>query len=162
LVLLTCALAAAVAACGNSSATSGGSLPTAPGASATSGSSAATEQQIAANWTAFFNPKTPVSRRVALLQDGSTFAAIIQAQSGSTLESEASASVSQVALTSSTQARVSYSILLNGSPALPNQSGIAVLEGGTWKVGVSSFCGLLALENGGSTKSLPQLCQAGG
>lgn len=165
-VLLACALAAAVAACGNSSSTSGSSLPTAPGASATStggnGSSAATEQQIAANWTAFFNPKTPVSRRVALLQDGSTFAAIIQAQSGSTLESEATASVSQVALTSSAQARVSYSILLNGQTALPNQSGIAVLEGGTWKVGVSSFCGLLSLENGGSTKSLPPLCQAGG
>jgi len=141
-------------------------LPTAPPATSSgpagSGSQAATEQQIAANWTTFFNPKTPVSKRVALLQDGQTFASIISAQAGSTLESEASASVTQVALTSSTQARVNYSILLAGQPALPNQHGVAVLQGGVWKVGVSSFCALLTLEQGGSTKGLPAACATAG
>jgi hypothetical protein len=56
---------------------------------------------------------------------------------------------------------VTYDILLNGTPALSNQKGTAVLENGTWKVGVSSFCGLLSLENGGNTSKLPAACSAG-
>jgi hypothetical protein len=106
----------------------------------------------------FFDAKTPLAQRVALLQDGSTFQSIIQSQEGSALESEASASVTQVALTSPTQARVSYSILLDGQAALPDQRGVAVLTGNTWQVGVASFCGLLILENGGSAKGLPAAC----
>jgi hypothetical protein len=159
-IVLACAVAAGTAGCGNSSTSTSGSLPTAPAATsaATGGSQAATEQQIAGNWTTFFDPKTPVSKRVALLEDGQTFASIIQAQAGSTLESEASAQVTQVALTSSTQARVNYSILLAGQPALPNQHGDAVLQDGVWKVGISSFCALLTLEQGGSTKGLPAAC----
>jgi hypothetical protein len=49
--------------------------------------------------------------------------------------------------------------LLNGKPALANQTGIAVLQGGTWKVGIASFCSLLALMNGGKTTSLPAACK---
>jgi hypothetical protein len=154
----------AAAACSSPAATTSGTLPSVPTAPATSGGgatgTAATEQQIAANWVAFFNPKTPVSKRVTLLQDGSQFQAIVAAQANSTLESEASATVTKVALTSATQAKVTYSILLAGSPALPDQQGIAVLSGGVWQVGVSSFCGLLTLENGGSAKGLPTICTA--
>jgi hypothetical protein len=36
---------------------------------------------------------------------------------------------------------------------LANQKGTAVLENGTWKVGLASFCGLAALESGG--KAVP-------
>jgi hypothetical protein len=109
---------------------------------------------------AFFDAKTPVTRRVALLQDGSEFAAVIKSMAGSSLASEASAKVSKVTVVSPAEAKVSYSILVSGSPALPNQAGTAVYQDGTWKVGVASFCGLLALENGGSTKSLPAACKA--
>jgi hypothetical protein len=109
---------------------------------------------------AFFDAKTPVTRRVALLQDGSEFAAVIKSMAGSSLASEASAKVGKVTVVSPAEAKVSYSILVSGSPALPNQVGTAVYQDGTWKVGVASFCGLLALENGGSTKSLPAACKA--
>jgi hypothetical protein len=165
--LLVCAVAAAAAACSSNSTSTSAGLPSVPAASTSNaggsgGSEAATEQQIAANWTAFFNPKTPLNQRVALLQDGQTFAATIQAQRNSTLQSEATASVTQVALTSPSQARVNYSILLEGQPALPNQKGVAVLEGGVWKVGVASFCGLLVLENNDSTKGLPPICATAG
>jgi hypothetical protein len=34
-----------------------------------------------------------------------------------------------------------------------------VYSGGTWKVGVASFCRLLALEDGGKTSSLPAACK---
>jgi hypothetical protein len=63
---------------------------------------------------------------------------------------------------SATQAKVTYSILVGGQPALANQSGVAVYQDGTWKVGLASFCGLLALENGGKTSSLPAACQTAG
>jgi hypothetical protein len=39
---------------------------------------------------------------------------------------------------------------------------VAVLQGGTWKVGLASFCGLLTLENNGKTSGLPSLCKTAG
>jgi hypothetical protein len=55
-------------------------------------------------------------------------------------------------------ADVTYNIVVGGSPALSNQTGTAILQNGTWKVGDASFCGLLALENGGKTSGLPAAC----
>jgi hypothetical protein len=57
---------------------------------------------------------------------------------------------------------VTYSILVAGTPALSNQKGIAVYKNGSWQVGVASFCGLLATENGGKTSSLPPACKSAG
>lgn len=170
--LAAAALAATIAACGGSSSPgSAASSPPATSAPMTSapatsslapsgspGSSAATKA-ITTNWEAFFNAKTPVSKRIALLQDGSQFASVIRTQSGSGLAALATAKVTHVALTSATQAKVTYNILVSGTPELKNQSGTAVLQNGTWKVGVASFCGLLALENSGKTSGLPAACK---
>jgi hypothetical protein len=149
------ALAATVAACGSSSPSSGTSKP--PAAASPASSSAAS--QITANWETFFSAKTPTSQRVSLLQDGSQFQSVISAQAGGGLASQASAKVVKVTVSSPTQATVKYDILLNGTPALSNQTGTAVYQDGTWKVGVTSFCGLLTLENGGKTSGLPAACQ---
>jgi hypothetical protein len=73
-----------------------------------------------------------------------------------------SAKVTKVTLVSPTQAKVTYSILESGQPVLSNQTGVAVYQDGTWKVGIASFCGLLAMENGGKTSSLPAACKAAG
>jgi hypothetical protein len=151
---LACALGAGGAAIGTA-----GAVPATPALAAYSTS---TESVIAANWTAFFNPKTPVAKRISLLQDGQQFAAIIKSQASSGLAAQASAKVIKVTLVSATQARVIYTILENGKPALSNQTGIAVLQNGTWKVGIASFCSLLALENGGKTSTLPPACQSAG
>jgi len=157
------ALALTLTACGGSSPSSSStskpptsSAPASPTASA-SGSAAAVAA-ITTNWEAFFSPQTPVSQRVALLQDGSQFQSVIQSQAGSGLAAQASAKVTKVTVTSPTQATVTYDILISGTPELKNQTGTAVLENGTWKVGVSSFCGLLTLENGGKTSGLPAAC----
>lgn len=155
---VACAVAAAAPACSNNAASSAPSQPAAA-SSAEPTSGAAAEQQISTNWTTFFNPKTPVSKRIALLQNGQTFASVIQAQAGSALASQASAAVSKVAVSSPSQASVSYAILLGGKTALPNQSGTAVYQSGTWKVAVASFCGLLTLEAGGSSAGLPAACK---
>ena len=164
-ILLTCMVGLGLAACSSSSSStppkSSSSSPAAsPSASSTSGSSSADEQQITTNWEAFFNAKTPVAKRVSLLQDGPTFSSIIKSQAGSGLASQATAKVSKVAMITTSEAQVTYDILVSGTPELKNQNGTAVLQGGTWKVGVTSFCSLLALENGGSTASLPAACKA--
>ena len=88
-----------------------------------------------------------------LLQNGSAFASIIQAQAGSPLASSATSSVTAVTVESSTQAKVTYSILVGGTPALKNQPGVAVYQNGIWKVGDQSFCALLTLENSGKAPS---------
>jgi hypothetical protein len=158
-------LAMTVAACGSSGGSSSGSSPSASASGMTSsaaaaptsaapsassgGGSAADTSQIKANWVAFFNPKTPVAKRVSLLQNGSTFASIIKAQASSALASSATSSVTAVTVESPTQAKVTYSILVGGTAALKNQPGVAVKQGGVWKVGDQSFCALLTLENNG-------------
>jgi hypothetical protein len=179
-ILLACAaLGVTLAACGSSS--SGGSAAStpassssstasssssAPAASASAASSSpassAAASTIAANWTAFFNAKTPVAQRIGLLEDGQDFASIIKSQAGGGLAAEASAKVTKVTVTSPTQATVGYNIVLAGQTALGGQSGTAVLQDGTWKVGLASFCGLLTLEAGGKTKGLPAQCQTTG
>ncbi len=136
----------AVTACSSSS--SSGAKPTAS-ASTKAASTSAAVAQIKANWEAFFNPKTPVATRVSLLQNGQVFESIIKAQAGSPLASSATSSVSSVTVESPAQAKVVYSILVGGSPALKNQPGVAVYQSGIWKVGDQSFCALLTLENSG-------------
>jgi hypothetical protein len=174
-ILLVGALAAGLAACsGNSNSSSSGassspsSAPSssapassaAPVTSASPAGSSGSASAIAANWAAFFNAKTPVAKRVSLLQDGQTFQSIIKSQAGSGLAASATAKVTKVTMVSSTQAKVTYSILIGGQSALAHQAGVAVLQDGTWKVGLASFCGLLALENGGKTSGLPAACKS--
>jgi len=103
-----------------------------------------------------------VAKRVSLLQDGQTFESVIKSQAGSGLAASATSKVTKVTLVSPTQAKVTYSILLGGQPALSNQAGVAVKQGGTWKVGVASFCGLLTVENSGKTSGLPAACKSAG
>jgi hypothetical protein len=179
--LLAGAVCAVLAACSSSSSSSSSAPATtaassapataaassAPASSAPASASAsspaaqtATKKTIAANWTAFFDPKVPAARRVALLEDGPQLAAAISAQAKSSTAAQTSAKVISVTVTSATQAKVVYDILLSGTPALTNQAGTAVLQGGTWKVSAASFCGLLALQSGGSTKSLPAICKS--
>ena len=170
-ILLVAALAAGLAACSsgsNSSSSGASSSPSSAPSSSASASSASPASSsgaastIAANWATFFNAKTPVAKRVSLLQDGQTFQSIIKSQAGSGLAASASAKVTKVTMVSSTQAKVTYSILIGGQSALANQAGVAVLQDGTWKVGLASFCGLLAVENGGKTSGLPAACKSAG
>src|ERR1039457_3010545 len=170
-IALACALGAGLAACsssggGSSTASSSTARSSAPApassASASSATGSAAVQKITANWTAFFDAKTPTATRVSLLQDGPTFASIIKAQAGSGLAAEATAKVTKGGGTAPTQATGTYSILGGGQAALANQSGVAVYQGGIWKVGVPSFCGLLNLEFAGKTSSLPAACKTAG
>jgi purine-cytosine permease-like protein len=157
------ALAAALAGCSSSSSssatTSASNTPTAASTPvvgpatpvpATS-SSASAVAEITANWEKFFNSSTPTAQRVALLQNGSTFATAISGLSG--LVSKLGAKVTNVTLNSATTATVTYNLTAGGSSLLTGQSGTAVLENGVWKVGDASLCGLLKLVPGGTVPS---------
>ena len=85
--------ALAITACSSSgsssSSTAATSAPAATTSAATASSSAAAGgsavAQITANWEAFFNPATPNSKRVQLLENGAQFASAISAFSASPL-----------------------------------------------------------------------------
>ena len=158
-ILLVTAIGGGLAACSSGSSTTSSPPASAPSATSSGSSSTDVQKAITTNWEAFFNPATPVAQRISLLQHGQLFASVIRAQAGSSLASQATAKVDKVTVTSPTQADVTYTILLAGSPVLKNQHGVAVNEGGTWKVGVTSFCGLLTVENNGKT---PTVCKAAG
>jgi hypothetical protein len=140
-------LGAVTAACGSStkagSGTSAGKLAVA---------------QIEQSWVKFFNPSTPPSAAISLLQNGTKFAATIDAQAKSPLAKESSATVSAVKLTGPTTATVTYTLKLAGQPVpgLKNATGTAIKTGSTWQVSDASFCQLLKLEG-----SAPAACPKG-
>jgi hypothetical protein len=130
----------ALAACGSSSHTS------------TTGDAAA-KAQIKSAYQKFFSGQTSVSDRVALLQNGPQFKSAIQALASNPLAKNVNVAVSSVRLEGANEAKVVYTVKL-GSAGLPKQTGTAVRENGTWKVGYASLCRLVALQ--GST---PPACK---
>ena len=108
------------------------------------------QAQIKSAYETFFSPKTPLAGRVAVLQNGPRFKRVIQQFASNPLAQNASATVSSVTLQGADKAKVVYVIKL-GNSALPKQTGTAVREGGTWKVGYAGLCRLVELQ--GSTPS---------
>jgi hypothetical protein len=143
--------ALAITACSSggssSSSTAATSAPVATTSAATASSSAAAGgsavAQITANWEAFFNPATPNSKRVQLLENGSEFASAINAFSASPLAQQVSSKVDSVSVTSATKANVKYDLTAAGTSVASGQTGTSVLQDGVWKVGDEVFCGLL-------------------
>jgi hypothetical protein len=113
-----------------------------------------TRARIIADWDAFFSFSTPVSRKVALLQNGESYAKLVASETSSPITTGLAAEVATVTLTSTTTATVIYSLTIGGKPALAKLRGEAVLQSGTWKVGDRSFCSLISLE-GVSTPGCP-------
>jgi hypothetical protein len=112
--------------------------PSAPATPSTSAASAAA--QVKAGWHKSFNAK---------------------AQAGSSLAPAATTKATRVQTTGPDHAKVTYTILISGQPALRNQTGIAFWHDGTSKVGAASFCGGLTLEDGRKTAGLSASCHAG-
>jgi hypothetical protein len=123
--------------------------PSSAAATASSGGTSSATTQIKADWQEFFRAETPVATRISLLQNGPAFASILKSQASSPLAASATSTVSAVTVESPVQAKVTYSILLHGTPALKTEPGVAVHQNGTWKVGDQSFCALLILESSG-------------
>jgi len=115
-------------------------------------STAASVKAIKADWVVFFNGKTPVKTADKYIQNGAKYLSILTTQQKTAFGSSASVKVLSVTDVTKSTAKVTYNILLNGTVALPNQKGVAVLQSGVWKVADTSFCSLLSLE-GTKTKA---------
>lgn len=153
---------AGLAACSSSSnpPAASPSPTTAPATSAPAAGNSAAVSQITANWEGFFSGSTAAAKKITLLQNGQAFSSVIDGQAGSAMSKSTTAKVLSVTVNSTgTQAAVKYTVLFGGTPALSNQTGTAVNESGTWKVGDATFCALLALENNGKA---PSVCSSAG
>ncbi len=164
---LALSLAATLAACSSSGSSS--TTSTAPAiASSTAapagsgGGSAGAVAAIKANWQAFFSSSTPNSKRVQLLQNGTEFADAIKAFSASPLASAVTSKVDSVTLNSATKATVKYDLTAAGQTVASGQTGSAVLENGTWKVGDDIFCGLLRQGASMLNIKVPAACSSAG
>lgn len=135
--VLVAVLALAACGSGHKKASSGPSGPNA-------------QAQIKSAYEKFFSGKTSLSDRVAVLQNGSQFKPVIQAFANNPLAKNVSATVSSVTLQGQNKAEVVYQVKFSGT-SLPKQTGTAVRQNGTWKVGFASLCKLVGL--GGTTPS---------
>jgi len=124
----------ALAGCGSSSHTT-----------TTGNSTAQAQAQIKSAYQKFFSGSTSVADREAVLQDGSRFKSVIQAFASNPLAKNVNVTVSSVKLQGADNAKVVYTVKL-GSAGLPKQTGTAVRQNGTWKVGYASLCKLVALQ----------------
>jgi hypothetical protein len=127
-------------------------LATTTGSSATTVDAAAAKAQITTNWERFFLPSTSLADRAALLENGAALQAALEQRAKDPLQQQASAKVKAIDLTAPDRATVTYDVSLNGTVALPDAQGVAVLQQGVWKVSADSFCALISL---GATDPIP-------
>ncbi|SED69579.1 hypothetical protein [Streptomyces sp. TLI_105] len=106
---------------------------------------AAARAEVTKNWTAFFDPKTPLAQKVKLLEDGERMRPVLAAFAGDKNAAMTSAKVTDVEFTSAAGANVTYDLLVGGNPALPGSRGTSILQNDTWKVSVKTLCGLVEL-----------------
>ncbi|KOU65636.1 membrane protein [Streptomyces sp. MMG1533] len=158
LVLL---LAPALAACSDDSGGGSDSTPPTPSVEQTEQTTSApaatapadpvaAEKEIKENWQKFFDPKTALKDKQAVLENGDKMSAVLAGFSGDARGGQVEAEVTKVAFTSPTAADVTYTLTLKGATALPDASGTAVEEDGTWKVSVNTLCALVQLSGNAS------------
>ncbi|WP_180989890.1 hypothetical protein [Streptomyces cahuitamycinicus] len=154
---LVLALAPALAACSDDSGGGSEATPPTPTAERTTSAPAtapadraAAEAEIRQNWQKFFDPKTSTEDKQAVLENGDRMGPVLQAFSGDERGGQVQAKVTKVEFTSATGADVTYTLTLKGATALPDASGSAVEQDGTWKVSAKTLCALVQLSGNAS------------
>jgi hypothetical protein len=112
------------------------------------------QEKIKSAYQQFFSGKTSIPDRVAVLQNGSKFKGLVTSFASNPLAKNVSVAVSKVMLQGQDNAKVVYTVKF-GNASLPTQTGTAVLQDGTWKVGYLGLCKLVALA--GTT---PSVCKS--
>lgn len=143
-------LATSVAAC-SSSGTSGSPPSTSV---ATTGASspvpAAESAAITHAYRAFFSGHTTPAAAAKVLQHGSSFLPDLTAQAKSQQAGSLTAKITSVtrdpAHPSPDVAKVTFTLVSNGSTLLPGASGYAVRTNGRWQVAARTYCALVSLE----------------
>ncbi|MFH9014244.1 hypothetical protein ACH4C6_23045 [Streptomyces sp. NPDC017943] len=151
------ALVPALAACSDDSGGGGPSTPPTPTAERTTSAPAsapadraAAEAEIRQNWQKFFDPGTSTEDKQAVLENGDRLGPVLRAFSGDERGGQVRAQVDKVEFTSATGADVTYTLTLKGATVLPDASGSAVEQDGTWKVSARTLCALVQLSGNAS------------
>lgn len=147
--------AAPSSAAPSSAAQSSAAQSSAPPSGSEPASGSGAEAAIKANWVAFFSGKTSASQKIALLQNGQTFSAIVKDPQYQQLSQAATATVHSVTINGTT-ATVVYDVGIGGGFGLNGQKGTAVYQDGVWKIGDASFCALITLEHSGQKQGACQ------
>ncbi|MGG7102625.1 hypothetical protein [Rhodococcus sp. 24CO] len=119
------------------------------GTTAAAAADDATTQEITDVFVTFFNGTTPPADRAALVENGDVFLPTLEALTANPQATATTATVQGVEATG-TNAAVKWTLLMNGAPVLPDQSGEAIEQAGEWKVSAATFCTLLAIQGGGA------------
>ena len=138
----------------------GSTVPASSAPGTTAATSAAASPEVTTAFRTFFDH---FAGDPALLEDGETLRAGIDSlrsvpQAATvTVEVHQAKGLDDAGCTSAGVAapcaELSFDLVVNGEPAVPNQTGYAVQQGGRWKVAKTTFCSLAGL--GGS---LPAGC----
>ncbi|MDI3388836.1 hypothetical protein QIS99_21955 [Streptomyces sp. B-S-A8] len=112
---------------------------------------AAAEREVKENWERFFDAEVPLNEKEAVLENGADMRPVLQAFNSDPRGKQVGASVSDVEFTSRTEADVTYTLSLDGQPALRDATGVAVEQGGTWKVSVKTLCALVQMNSGNAS-----------
>ncbi|MEV7193223.1 hypothetical protein AB0N81_15685 [Streptomyces sp. NPDC093510] len=111
---------------------------------------AAEEKEVRENWEKFFDPKVSLKEKETVLENGPEMRAVLKSFGGDERGEQVAAEVGEVEFTSADEADVTYALTLKGATALPDASGTAVDEDGTWKVSVKTLCALVKLSGNAS------------
>ncbi|MCU1449581.1 MAG: rane protein [Acidimicrobiales bacterium] len=103
--------------------------------------------KITANWEKFFDPKVPLASKANIVENYDTLKPILETQTTSPQAQQIKAKVTDVTLSGSSSAKVTYDIIStqNNTPLLPGAAGEAIKQGSDWKVTVKTFCSLIKL-----------------
>lgn len=156
-------LAAALTACSDSSGGASSAPPTPSVEKSTSAQPSATapadpaaaQKEIKQNWEKFFDPAVSTKEKQAVLENGDQMAQVLRGFNGDQRGQQVKANVEKIEFTSPTGANVTYTLTLKGATALPNASGTAVEQNGTWKVSVNTLCALVRLSGDASSSAAP-------
>ena len=149
-------IAVMVAGCSSSTSKpasrSGVHVPT--GTDVASGVNDAAATAITTAYIRFFDSTVAQAQKLGLIQDGAEFSQAISQESTSEFAKSESVQVTKVGVNSANKATVIFTVVRDGSPALANQTGYAVLEDGKWKVAGATFCNVLATQG-----AVPPVCK---
>ena len=105
---------------------------------------------VATSYQKFFDPTTPSTTKIGLLQNGMAFVPVMQSLASTPLASKATVTVTAVDFTAAAAANVTFNLCESGAAVLPNSAGKSVLVKGVWQVADATLCGLVKLNNGGA------------
>lgn len=145
-------LTVVLAAC-DSSGRSGTSSP--PASAAGSSADASIVAAVTKAYETFFAPDSTDQQIADSVQNGETLVVPAQAQDQSKYQGKSGVTLSSVTMQSPIVAKVIFTVTIDGSPMLPNASGYAVRDAGSWKMAATTFCDLVMLED---MKTAPKAC----